>query len=83
MRAHLFGLLGYYGKDPPILAEARQLAEKYLADPASVDPNLGQTALAIAARNGNAALFDKLQHVSETSTESRVSDPGAAHAGRV
>jgi aminopeptidase N/puromycin-sensitive aminopeptidase len=69
LRAHLFGLLGYYGKDPAILAEAGQIAESYIADPASVDPTLGQTALAVAAENGNSALFDKLQHVFETSTD--------------
>ncbi len=50
LRAQLFSVLGYYGKDPAVLAQARQIAEKYLADPASVDPTLGQTALAIAAR---------------------------------
>jgi aminopeptidase N len=68
LRAHLFGLLGFYGKDPSILAEAQELAEKYLADPASVDPTLRETALAVAARNGDARLFDQLLHVYETST---------------
>jgi len=68
LRAQLFGLLGYHGKDPAVLAEAGQIAQKYIADPTSVDPTLGQTALAIAARNGNAGLFDMLQKVSETST---------------
>jgi aminopeptidase N/puromycin-sensitive aminopeptidase len=68
LRAHFFGILGYYGKDPAVLAQAHQITEKYLADPASVDATLGQTALAIAARNGNAALFDQLQKVGETST---------------
>ncbi len=68
LRANLFGLLGYYGKDPQILAEASQIAAKYLADPASVDANLGQTALSITARNGNAELFEKLQNVAETSS---------------
>ncbi|MGP8174800.1 MAG: M1 family metallopeptidase [Terracidiphilus sp.] len=67
LRAQLFGVLGYYGKDPAVLAQARQIAQNYLANPASVDPTLGQTALAIAARNGDAALFDQLQHVYETS----------------
>jgi aminopeptidase N/puromycin-sensitive aminopeptidase len=33
-----------------------------------MDPTLGQTAVFIAARNGNSALFDTLQHVYETST---------------
>jgi aminopeptidase N/puromycin-sensitive aminopeptidase len=68
LRAQLFGLLGYYGKDPAVLAQARQIVEKYMADPASVDPTLSQTALYIAARNGDAALFDQLQKVAETST---------------
>jgi len=68
LRASLFGVLGYYGKDPAVLAQAHEIAEKYLADQSSVDPTLAQTALAIAARNGNAALFDQLQKVYETST---------------
>jgi aminopeptidase N/puromycin-sensitive aminopeptidase len=68
LRAHLFGALAYYARDPAVLAQAHQITEKYLADPASVDATLGQTALAIAARNGNAALFDQLQKVAETST---------------
>ena len=68
LRAQLFGLLGYYGKDPAVLAQARQIVEKYMADPASADPTLSQTALYIAARNGDAALFDQLQQVAETST---------------
>jgi aminopeptidase N/puromycin-sensitive aminopeptidase len=74
MRALLFDVLGYYGKDPDVLAQAAQIAEKYIADPASVDPTLGQTALAIAARNGNAELFDKLQKIYETSTNPEFQD---------
>jgi aminopeptidase N len=69
LRAHLFGLLGYYGKDPAILAEAGRIADSYIANPASVDPTLGQTALTVAAENGDVALFDKLQHLFETSTD--------------
>jgi aminopeptidase N/puromycin-sensitive aminopeptidase len=68
LRAQLFGILGFYGKDPSILAEAREIAERYLADPSSVDPTLRETAVAVAARNGDAQLFDKLLHVYETST---------------
>jgi aminopeptidase N/puromycin-sensitive aminopeptidase len=47
---------------------ARNYAQLYLGDPAEADHTLGQTALAIAARNGDAALFDQLQKVAETST---------------
>jgi aminopeptidase N len=68
LRSELFGLLGYFGKDPAVLAQARQIVDKYLADPASIDATFGQTALAIAARNGDAALFDQLRKISETAT---------------
>jgi aminopeptidase N/puromycin-sensitive aminopeptidase len=68
MRAQLFYLLGYYGKDPAVIAQAREIAAKYLADPASVDASIGQSALAIAARDGDSALFDQLQKISETSS---------------
>jgi len=68
LRARLFSVLGVYGNDPAILAQARQIADQYLANPASVDSTLGLTALSIAARNGDAALFDALLHVAETST---------------
>ncbi len=67
LRAELFGLLGHRGKDPAVLAQAREIAAKYLGDPSSVDATLGQTALAIAAGNGDAALFDRLQQISQTS----------------
>ena len=56
-------------KTPTVLAQARKIANEYLANPASVDPTFGQTALAVAAQNGNAALFDKLQNIYETSTD--------------
>ncbi|MGD0683047.1 MAG: M1 family metallopeptidase [Terracidiphilus sp.] len=68
LRAQLFGLLGYYGKDPAVIKQAREIAAKYIADPASIDATLGQSALSIAAHNGDAALFDLLQKIYETST---------------
>jgi aminopeptidase N len=72
LRANLFELLGEYGKDPAALAQAREITEKYLSDTTSVDPTLGQTALALAARNGDAALFDRLQEVAESSTNPEI-----------
>jgi aminopeptidase N/puromycin-sensitive aminopeptidase len=69
LRAQLFAVLGYYGKDPAVIAQSGQIAEKYLTDPTSVDATLGQTALSITAQNGDAALFDRLQKVFETSTD--------------
>ena len=68
LRAQLFGILGLLGKDPTVLAQARELAAKYIADQGSIDATLGQTALTIAARNGDVKLFDQLQKIYETST---------------
>ncbi len=68
LRAELFSDLGYYGKEPSVIAEARRIADAYIADPASVDSTVAETALSIAVENGDAALFDKLQHIYETST---------------
>jgi aminopeptidase N len=66
LRSALFGVLGTIGKDPDVIAESKKLSEDYLANPGSVDPNIAQTAAAIAAENGDAAFFDQLQHVYET-----------------
>ena len=67
LRAQLFAALGN-AKDPAILAQARDIAYKYIANPTSIDATLGQTALLIAARNGDEELFNQLQKVYETST---------------
>jgi aminopeptidase N len=68
LRAVLFDLLGYFGHDPQVIAESKKIADEFIQNPANVDPTLAQTAMAIAVRNGNAALFDRLQHIYETST---------------
>lgn len=74
LRAALFGALGTTGKDPEVIAEAKQIAEKYLSDPSSVEPTLAQTATSIAAINGDTAFFDQLQKTYETSTNPQVQD---------
>jgi aminopeptidase N len=71
LRALLFGLLGY-AKDPAVVAEAHTLAEKYLADQSSVEPALAQAALAIAASNGDAALYDKMEALRASSEKPAV-----------
>jgi aminopeptidase N len=67
LRATLFNAVGGTGKDPATIAEARSIAAKYLQDQSSVDATLAQPALAIAAANGDAAFFDELQKIAETS----------------
>ena len=71
LRALLFAALGD-AKDPQILTQAREISAKYMADQTSVDPNLAQTALQIAARNGDTTLFDQLQKISQTSTNPEI-----------
>jgi puromycin-sensitive aminopeptidase len=66
LRASLFGILGELGKDPQVIAQAREITSKYLENPASVDPTMVRPAIFIATANGDAALFDKLQKVSQT-----------------
>jgi len=68
LRAQLFKVLGLYGQDPLILAQAQKIARQYMADPASVEPTLRQTALTVAARHGDAHLFDQLLNLYETSS---------------
>ena len=71
LRAVLFGVLGG-AHDPQIVAEAKELTEKYIADPASVDPTLARPALAIATENGDSQLFDQLQQISTTSNNPEI-----------
>jgi aminopeptidase N/puromycin-sensitive aminopeptidase len=68
LRGLLFTVLGS-ANDPSVIAIARHLTELYLADPNSIDPSLVGPATAIAAENGDAALFDQLQKVFETSPD--------------
>src|SRR5581483_9687813 len=60
LRARLFNSLGYDGRDPEALAEARKIADKALADPSSVDHELAAGALSLAALNGDAGFYDKV-----------------------
>jgi len=74
LRATLFGYLGTIGKDPDVIAEAKQIAEKYLAEPSSVESTFAQTAIGIAAINGDAAFFDQLQKAFETSANPQLQE---------
>ncbi len=74
LRAHLLLLLGQQGEDPQVLDQAQTIAAKSLADPGSVDPTLAEAALGVAAEKGDTALFDKLQHLYETSNDPEVRD---------
>jgi aminopeptidase N len=74
LRASLFSLLGAVGRDPDVISEARELAVRYLNNPASVEPSLALVVSNIAASNGDAALFDKLQRTYETATDPQIQE---------
>jgi aminopeptidase N len=60
LRTHVMNTLGYAGRDPEILEEARRLTEQALENPASVDHTVAFTAFRLAALNGDAGLYDKI-----------------------
>jgi aminopeptidase N len=57
------------GKDPALMAQARELTKAWLADPSSVDPDIVASVLFSAASGGDRALFDAL--VSHVKKEER------------
>jgi len=60
LRGRLFNSLGYDGRDEKVLAEARQIADKAIDNSGSVDRELAQGALGLAAINGDEAFYDRL-----------------------
>ncbi|MGI4756990.1 MAG: ERAP1-like C-terminal domain-containing protein, partial [Janthinobacterium lividum] len=66
-RAILFNLLGG-ADDPAAIAEAKRLAVKSLAGDKTGDPEMMRAAVNVAADHGDAAMYDQLQHIAETST---------------
>ena len=67
-RVTLFSLLGG-AKDPTVLTQANTIANAYFNGDSRVDPELAQSALGIAAQHGDAALYDRMQHVAQTSSD--------------
>ena len=57
-RAALFEALALVAREPRAVEAALALAEREMADPASVDPNLAGIAVAAAAQAGDAARFE-------------------------
>src|SRR5579871_6262287 len=60
LRSRVFSALGYDARDPKALAEARSVADKALADPASVDHEFAGGAFPLAALNGGPDFYDKV-----------------------
>jgi aminopeptidase N/puromycin-sensitive aminopeptidase len=71
LRPSVLGAMGFTARDPQVLNEAKGLAQQYMQDPTSVDPNVAGLVLSLAAVQGDEALYNaylaKLQ--SSTSPE--------------
>ena len=78
LRADVFYRLGIIGRDPDVMAEAKQIAEKVLQDPTSSDPLYAGPALQIAATQGDEKLFtqvaDGLKHTDDQLLRRRYMD---------
>jgi aminopeptidase N len=60
LRLRLMFGLGEVGRDPEVLALAHQLANRVLEHPDPVNRELAFAAMAVAARDGDAAFYDKV-----------------------
>jgi len=60
LRAQVLHTLGYAGRNPEILAEARKLTAKALQVPTSLDPTVAFAAFSLAAENGDNTLYDQI-----------------------
>jgi aminopeptidase N len=58
LRASLLGILGSAG-DPEAVAAAQKITQAYIKDPGSVEGTIVGPALAVAAENGDAALYEQ------------------------
>lgn len=58
-RAAVIGALGGVARSNTVRAEARRRLERYLADRSSLDPNLASVVAGVAARDGDADLYER------------------------
>jgi aminopeptidase N len=60
LRSELLGVAAVAGQDPALIQEGSRLARAWLADRKAVHPEVAWTAVRVAARSGDRALFDTL-----------------------
>jgi hypothetical protein len=65
-RAALLGLLGGVAEWEPVVSEAAARCRVYLDDRASLEPNLADGVVALAAQRGDAALFERFLAAAES-----------------
>jgi aminopeptidase N/puromycin-sensitive aminopeptidase len=60
LRPSVLRIMGYSGRDPEVLAEAKKVAEQALANPDSLDRTIASLAIHLAVLDGDQALYEKL-----------------------
>ena len=60
LRAHVIYTLGYTGRDPEVIAKAKELVGTAVDNPGAIDPSLVDAYFSLAAMNGDAALYDRM-----------------------
>ena len=60
-RALLFEGLGNMGEDPQVIQQAQIIVQELMKDPTSVDGTLAPAVVAVAARHGNADLYNQFK----------------------
>lgn len=78
LRATLFEALGDAGA-PSVLAEADAMAHQLFAGQKMTDPMIGDAAVALAARHGDAAMYDRLLRLFRETSDPDLKD-AALHA---
>ena len=67
-RAALVRLVGGIAEAPEVLRAARERLERYLADRSTLDPNLADPVVSLAARTGDEALYERYREVVAAAT---------------
>ena len=71
LRQSIVGLVAVDGEDPELIGEAKRLAQAWLRDHSAVDAGMVGTVLNVAARNGDAEMFDRFVKALARETERR------------
>lgn len=71
LRRDLIEVAAMYGDDPDLIADAKQLAQAWLTDRKTLEPEIVDLVLDIAAANADRALFEQLVAAAKASQDRR------------
>jgi len=69
LREIAFRMLGFLGRSEDAIRRGREVTNRFLADPASADPTISETALYLAAYNGDEALWTRFREAYEATED--------------